>query len=287
MGDPSLVALHRPFAQHQYQLHSQELVEGEPPTCLFLVADRLGQVDVRQRIESVEQAEALQDRWWHRVGDASLAASSQCLLDPACDFPGVDLGLLALRIDRHDPTRAVADQVDDRIRHLQSTAVDVGLAEQCDLQALSQLALTPRLVEEHHVHTPRSVADVDVDHRATVPRDPLGHRPDRCQHERLLPRFEVGDAGFVRPVDPATGIEGDQVEEVVDADGSECRALLVADALEPADIDLGEVAVRQCVHSTPDLTRHRRGTGRAAGHHGARRPGCRRGGHRASRRSDR
>ncbi len=32
---------------------------------------------------------------------------------------------------------------------------------------------------------------------------------------------------------------------------SERRALLVADALEPTDVDLGEVAERQCVHSTP------------------------------------
>ena len=251
VGDTALVSLHRPLAQHQHELHPQQFVEREPATGLLLVADRLGQVDVRQRVESSEHAETLQDRRRHRVGDPTIATASQRLFDPAGDLPGVDLDLLALRVDRHDTAGPIADQVDDRVRHLQTAAIHVGLAEQRDLQPLAQLALAPRLVEEDHLHAPRTVADVDVDHRAAVAGDALGHRPHGGEHERLLPRHQVGDAGFVRSVDPPSRVEGDQVEQVVDADRSERAALLVADALEPTDVDLGEVTERQCVHSTP------------------------------------
>jgi hypothetical protein len=118
VGDATLIALHRPLAQHQHELHPEQLVERQPTTCLLLVADRLRQVDVRQRIETVEHAEALQDRRRHRIGDAAITTPAQRFLDPAGDLPGVDLGLLALRIDRHDPTGAVTDQVDDGIGHL-------------------------------------------------------------------------------------------------------------------------------------------------------------------------
>ncbi len=210
----------------------------------------------------------------HRVGDPAVAAASERLVDPAGDLPGVDLRLLALRIDRHDASRAVTDQVDDRVRHLQPAAIDVGLAEQRDLRALAELTFTPRLVEEHHLHAAGPVADVDVHHRATVAGHALGHRPDGGQHQGLLTRHQIGDARLVRPIDPATGVEGDEVEQVVDADGGERCALLVADALEPTDVDLGEVAERQCVHPTPDLTRPRRGTGTAVGRRGARPRGC-------------
>mgnify|MGYP006899820422 CR=1 FL=1 len=84
----------------------------------------------------------------HRVGDPPFATAAQRLLDPAGELPGVELGLLALRVDRHDATGPVADQVDDRVRHLQPAAVGVGLALEGDLQRLFQLPLRLRLGEE-------------------------------------------------------------------------------------------------------------------------------------------
>ena len=251
VGDAALVALHCSFAKNQHQLDPEELIEGEASTGLFLVADRLRQVDVREGVEACEHPETLRDLGWNRVGDPPVAASAQCFLDPPGDLPGRDLRLLALRVDRHDPAGSIADQVDDRVRHLQAATVDVGLAEQGHLEAFSELPLAPRLVEEHHLHAARTVADVDVDHRSAIPGDPLGHRPHGRQHQRLLARDQVGDARLVGTVDPTTRIEGDQVEQVLDTDCGERRTFLVADAPQPIDIDRGEVAEGECVHSTP------------------------------------
>ncbi len=189
-----------------------------------------------------------QHRRRNRVGDATLPATPQRLLDPAGHLPRGDLRLLALRIDRHDPAGAVADEVDDRVRHLQTAPVRVGLAEQRDLQALLQLAFPPRLVEEHDVHAARPVADRDVDHRSPIPRHPLGHRSHRDQDERLLTGHEIGDARLVRPIDPPARIRRHQVEDGVDADRGERRLLLVTDALQPFDGDVGELAQRDRIH---------------------------------------
>ena len=165
---------------------------------------------------------------------------------------------------------AVADEVDDRVRHLQPTSVRVGLAEQRDLQAFLELPLAPRLVEEHHVHPARPVADGHVDHRAAIPRHPLGDRAHRDQDERLLAGHEVGDPRLVGAIDPPTRVGGDQVEHGVDADAGQRRLLLVADALQSLDGDVGELAQGDRASHRPlhrcalGLTRRRTGTGRAA-----------------------
>ena len=243
--EPALFALHRPLAQHQDQLHPEELVERETPSCLLLVLDALGQVDVGKRIEARQQSETPTDVVGQRVIDSSLATSAQRFLDPPGDLPGVDLRLLALRVDRHDAAGAIADEVDHGVRHLQPAPVHVGLAEERDLEPLTQLAFTPRLIEEHHLHPPRAVTDVGGHHRATIARGALRDRANRGEHQRLVAGDEIGDARFVRSIDPTPGVEGEQVEEVVDVDACQRRALLVANALQPADIDPGEVAQRQ------------------------------------------
>ena len=134
-------------------------------------------------------------------------------------------------------TGAVADQVDDRVRHLEAAPIRVGLAEQGDLQALLELALAPRLVEEHDLHPTRAVADVDVDHRAPVAGRALGDRAHGHEDERLLAGYEVGDAGLVRAVDPSPRVGRDEVEHRVDVERRQRRPLLLADPLELADVD--------------------------------------------------
>ena len=92
----------------------------------------------RSAVAAIDEAEPLAHRRGHRVGDAALARSgaSASSTQPAISQVS-SCGLLALRVDRHDPAGAVADQVDDRVRHLQPAPVRVGLAEQGDLQALA------------------------------------------------------------------------------------------------------------------------------------------------------
>ena len=135
-------------------------------------------------------------------------------------LPRGDLRLLALRVDGHDAAGPVADEVDDRVRHLQTAPVRVGLAEQRDLQALLQLALAPRLVEEDDIHAARPVADRDVDHRSPIARHPLGHRSHRDQDEGFLAGHQIGDPRLVRPVDPPARIRRHEVEHGVDADAA-------------------------------------------------------------------
>ncbi len=243
--EAALLALHRPLAQHQDQLHPEELVECETPARLLLVLDALGQMDVGECVEARQQSESVTDVIGQRVVDAALTTATQRLFDPPGHLPGVDLCLLALRVDRHDATGAITDEVDHGVRHLQPAPVHVGLAEQRDLEPFAQLPLTPGLVEEHHLHASRAVADVGGHHRAAIARGPLGHRSNRGEYQRLVARNEIGDARLVRSIDPSPGVEGEQIEEVVDVDACQRRALLVTNALQPADIDPGEVAQRQ------------------------------------------
>ena len=49
VADADGVALHRPLAHHEHELHPQQLVERQPAPGLLLVGDRLRQVDVVQR----------------------------------------------------------------------------------------------------------------------------------------------------------------------------------------------------------------------------------------------
>ena len=197
---------------------------------------------ISNAIAAIDETEPAADVVGNRIGDAAVVATAQRLLDPTGQLPRVQLGLLALRVDRDDATGAIADQVDDRVRHLQHAAVRVDLAEQRDLQTFTQLLLAPRLVEEHDVHATRAVTDLDVDDRAPVAGRPLRHGAHRHQHERLVTGNEVGDAGLVGPVDPASRVRGDQIEHGVDVERRQRGALLVADALELADVDRGEIA---------------------------------------------
>ena len=58
VADADGVALHRPLAHHEHQLHPQQLVERQPAPGPLLVVERLRQVDVVQRGAAVDQARA-------------------------------------------------------------------------------------------------------------------------------------------------------------------------------------------------------------------------------------
>ena len=49
VAQPDGVALHRPLAHDEHELHAQQLVERQPPPGLLLVGDRVRQVDVLER----------------------------------------------------------------------------------------------------------------------------------------------------------------------------------------------------------------------------------------------
>ncbi len=171
-------------------------------------------------------------------------AAGEGILDPPGQLPRRDLGLLALRVDRHDPAGAVADQVDDRVRHLQPTPVDVRLPEQGHLQPRTQLPLPPRLVEEHHLHAPTAVADDRLDDRPTVAADPLVRRAHLDQHQRLGAGDEVSESRLVGAVDPPAGVGREQVEHGFDADLGQRRPLALTHALQPGYVVAGKLPQR-------------------------------------------
>ena len=83
-----------------------------------------------------------------RHGLGELAGTLEHLVEPPRDVPRVDARLVGLRVDRDELAGAVADEVDDGVRHLLATLVHVELAEHEHLHPRPQLPLPPRLVEE-------------------------------------------------------------------------------------------------------------------------------------------
>ena len=244
VNEPLRRPLELAFAEHKYELHSEQFVEREPAARHLLFTERVRCVDCLDRLRSRNQAQALQDLARHRVGDPSLVASAQRLLDPARQLPRTELGLLALRVDRDDLAGPVTDLIDDRVRHLEPTSIRVGLAKKRHLEALLELPLAPWLVEEHDLHPARAITDLGGHHRPPIAGRALRDGADGHEHERFFTGDEISDARLVGAVNPATGVRRDQVEHRVDVKRPERTALLLPDALDLAHIDRREVAER-------------------------------------------
>ncbi len=277
VADALRLALERALAHDEHGLHAQQLVEGETSARHFLLRVGLGEVDADERLVARHHAEAAHHRGRQRVGESARLAAVQRVRHPAGDLPCAERGLLALRIDRHDLAGAVADEVDDGVGELQTAAVHLRLAEQSDLQAFAELPLAPRLVEEHDVHASAAVAHDRFDDAAPVAADSLGDAAHRDEHECFHSRQQIAHPALVGAVDPPAGIRGEQIEHAVHAHLVQRRELLVADALQPFDADLGQLAqadrTRCGIGHRPRLIPRRRGTGRAVARPGAPRPG--------------
>ena len=87
------------------------------------------EMDVVQCLPAPDQTDPTENIRRDGVGDAALFTTLQRALDPLGEVPRADARLLALRVDGHDASGAVADQVDDGVRHLQVPAVPLRLAE--------------------------------------------------------------------------------------------------------------------------------------------------------------
>ena len=251
----------RPFqlalAGDEYRLDPEQFVEGESTTGGVLGPHRLRLMDGADRLRAVDEVESVEDLLGHRVGDTALGAATQGLLDPSGDLPGGEAGLLALRVDRHDPSGAVADEIDDRIRHLTTAGVLVDATEEGDLHTGGELTGSPGLVEEDERDLAGLVADDDRHHGPPVAGGAGVHRADLGDHECLLADREGGDRRLVGPVDPSPRVGGEEIEHGLDADGSERRPPLLAHPVQAADVDLREVAERDrsggpVAHSAPN-----------------------------------
>ncbi len=240
VADPLRLPLDGPLAQHEGDLHAQQLVEDEPAAGGLGRLHRVRVVDGGEGGAAVDEVEAVEPVLGHGVGEGP--GPGQGLLDETGQLPRVETALLrGLGVDGHDPTGAVTHQVDDRVGHLPPVAEPLQLPEERGLGARPQLLRPPPLVEEDHVEVAGAVEHVDLDDHLPLPGparlDPLHHG----QHGRLLPHLEVGDVGLPGAVDVAPGVVGEQVEHRLDAYGGHGVELLDADALELAHRDGGQL----------------------------------------------
>ena len=272
--DPDRGPLELLLAPHELELHPQQLVEHQATAGVGGGAHRVGSVDVGEGDGPIDQVESSAQRRVERVGE--VAGPPQHLLEEAGHVPAHDPGLLALRVDGHDPRRLVADEVHHRVRHLPLPLVLLDPPEEDHVAALLQLSLPERLVEERHPEVPGPVGHVGGDQGPAVAGPTTGRAQHRDEDGGLLPQPELGETGLVGPVDVATGVVGQQLENRVHAHLGEGRRAGLAHALQLGDRQVGELGEAPG-HRGP--TRSRRGTGRAADPRGAPRPrgrpGCR------------
>ena len=150
-----------------------------------------------------------------RVGEPSdLHDPPEGLGDQPVNLPTVEAGGFGLRVNGNDPARAITDQVDQRVRHLQAPPVLVDLPENDGLPTLGQLLLAPRLVEEHQIETLGliGVGHPDFNQSATPTGPPSRGFLDPDQNHPLFTHLQRTQWRLTSAVEVAAGVVGDQVE---------------------------------------------------------------------------
>ena len=194
-------------------------------------------VERPRAVDEIETVAPFARQW---VGQ--LACPSQRLLHPATQLPGRETGLVRLGVDGHDAPGAVADEVDDRVGHLTSSAVGLELAEEHRVGAFLQLLGPPWLVEEGAAQVAGAVEDVDLDEGAALSGATRLHPLHRREHHGLVTDLEVLDGGLLRAVEVAARVVGEHVEDGLDLHRRQRLDLLGPDTLEHRDRQLGQLA---------------------------------------------
>ena len=222
-------------------------------------AHRLREVDRAERVAAPDQAESPADPVRHRVGDASRLTPFERVLDPAGQLPRGELHLLALRVDRHDAPGAIADQVDDRVRHLQPTPVRprpcrTGRPAVPRCSWRSRHGWLKNTTCMRPVPSPTLAVTIVRRLRSSA----LGDRPDGDQHERLGTghRGRSMRASLVRSTQ-RRGYVVTRSSTVSIPNAESASRLRSPTPAQPADVDVGQLAERDRrpspapSHSTP------------------------------------
>ena len=238
VADTTRVTLEHVSTHDHLELQAEKLVEGQSPAGPLLLGEGLRSVDGPERLGPVHELELRTPRRGQRVIERP--GPTQSLLHPLAELPAGDAGLFRGGVDRHDPARAVPDQVDHRVRELAFAPVRIELAEEQRLDPHGELLRPPRLVEERHPQVPGAVVDVELDQRAALAGPTGSHRVDMGEDERLLAHAHPRHVGLPRPVDVATWVVGDEVQHGSDVEGRQRLGPLVPDLVEFAHGDLGQ-----------------------------------------------
>jgi hypothetical protein len=230
------------LAHHEGELDAQQLVEHEAPARLLGLVHRLGGVDAPERPRAVDEVVLVEQPVGQRLDE--VAGPPQALGHPAAEVLRVQPELVGLRVDGGDLQAVLlVEEVDLGVGQLLLPAVVGDLAEEHGLGALGQLPRPPRLVEERDAQIPRAVGDAQLG--AGLPATPPGHgrrRHHAPEHPHLVVDPKVADRGLLRLVEVAPRVVREQVEDRRDLDLGEHLGPLGADAVEPRDRQLGQLA---------------------------------------------
>ena len=248
VAEPPGVRLERSAPELERELEAQQLIEGEPSPGGHGLLEGLRGVDPSHGGRSVEQVELVEHPRVEWLGEG--ACPPQRLGHHASEVPARHTALLRLRVDRDDPeglggalglTRHAHQDVDHRIGHLRTSGEGLELAEEQGLGADEELPLPPGLIEERDLHRAGRVVDRDGDDGATLAGAAGAHLGDAAEHHGLVTDHEVSEVRLAGPIDVATWVGPEQVEDRVHAELRQCGCALGADALQDTDLDASEL----------------------------------------------
>ena len=254
MTNARAVALERTLARHQHQLHAQQFVKRQSFARVVFPRQRVGQVYAPQRSGSIYKPIGFAHLLRHRVEQPAHLASLQCVFYPSRQLPRAHIRLFALRVNRHNAPRAVANQINNRVRHLQRALVHVGLAKHGHVQPLIHLLCPPWLIEKCCGQPARAVAHRHRHHGAPTLHRPLAHAAHFHQHQRFLPRHQVAHSRLCGAVYPSPRVRGQQLQHVVDTKFVQRSLALFSYAFEDLYIQPLKFAQRDWLgHAPPRL----------------------------------
>ena len=246
--DALRLALHGPLAHDERHLQAHELVDHQPLARCLGSGHRLRFVDLVERPRAVDDIQAVPPLLGERVGE--LLGTVQRFVHERLEVPRCHTRLLRLRVDGDDLPCLVADQVDDRVRHLAPALVHLDLAEEDRLTSDRELLGPPGLIEEGALQIAGAVEDVDLDQRPTVAGTAALHALHRRQHHGFVTHLQVADRRLLRAVEVPARVVREEIEHVLDPHHIQRLRRLGANAVELRHRKLGQLLEPASHYST-------------------------------------
>ena len=234
-----------PASQGDEQLEAPELVEGQSPARRRRAGEVPRKVDARIGPRPIDEVEVGSRRLVDRVEERS--GATERLFYEATHLPTRQPRLSRRRVDGDDATdlrgiallaRRADNHVDDGIGHLTLTLVVADLAKEECLDPEGELLLAPRLIEEDHPQRVEEVAHHHLDDRPTLARPTRLHRLHLPEDRGLVADVEIREVDPLRAIDVAPGVDGEQVEDGLDAERRQCGGTLLANVTDSLDRDV-------------------------------------------------
>ena len=136
------------FASNEHHLQPKNFVKSQAPTCCVASHKRFGHVNVSKCGTTSDETKARNDGLGQCFGKTASNAAIERLFHPCRNVPSKNANLFTLGIDRHDLARAITDQVNNRIRHLQISVAHLWFSKYRHLHPWLQLLRAPWLIKK-------------------------------------------------------------------------------------------------------------------------------------------